>query len=130
MLYQAADVLVIPSIYEPLGYVALEAMANRVPVIASDTGGLREILEDGKNGILIPLKETNNGQREPDLMKLVNAQIFVLSNVEDLRQQVAEAFHHVSTKFRLASMIDGIVDVYRRSRFSNVAESHKFESQQ
>lgn len=52
-LYQRARVVVIPSIYEPFGIVALEAMACERPVIASRLGGLREILEDGIQGYMV-----------------------------------------------------------------------------
>jgi glycogen synthase len=50
-LYGASDAVVIPSLYEPFGLVALEAMACGVPVIAADTGGLRELVEDEVTGI-------------------------------------------------------------------------------
>ncbi|MEO8091992.1 MAG: glycosyltransferase family 4 protein [bacterium] len=47
-LYRIADVCVVPSIYEPFGLVALEAMASGCPCIVADTGGLREVVpEDG-----------------------------------------------------------------------------------
>ena len=49
----SADVLVVPSIYEPFGIVALEGMAAKVPVIATQTGGLGEIIEHDKTGILV-----------------------------------------------------------------------------
>ena len=50
-LYKRADVAVFPSLYEPFGIVALEAMASATPVIVSDTGGLSEIVKHGKNGL-------------------------------------------------------------------------------
>ena len=43
-LYRIADLCVVPSIYEPFGFVALEAMASGCPCIVADTGGLREIV--------------------------------------------------------------------------------------
>ncbi len=49
----AIDIAIIPSIREPLGKVALEFMAMRIPIIASDTGGLRELIKSGKNGLLV-----------------------------------------------------------------------------
>ena len=45
-LYRIADVTVVPSLYEPFGLVALEAMASGCPCIVADTGGLREIVPD------------------------------------------------------------------------------------
>jgi len=50
-LYRGADVAVFPSLYEPFGIVALEAMAARVPVVVSDTGGISEIVLHGVNGL-------------------------------------------------------------------------------
>ncbi len=53
-ILKACDILVIPSVYEPFGIVALEAMALGTVVIASDVGGLSEIIDNEKNGIKIP----------------------------------------------------------------------------
>ncbi|MCG3141379.1 MAG: Glycogen synthase [Anaerolineae bacterium] len=53
-LFQMADVAVAPSLYEPFGIVALEAMAAQCPVIVSDVGGLSEVVDDGLTGIKIP----------------------------------------------------------------------------
>ena len=50
-LYAVADVCVVPSLYEPFGLVALEAMARGCPCVAADTGGLREIVPDGEVGL-------------------------------------------------------------------------------
>ena len=43
-LYRIADLTVVPSIYEPFGLVALEAMASGCPCLVADTGGLREVV--------------------------------------------------------------------------------------
>ena len=47
-LYAIADLCVIPSLYEPFGLVALEAMASGCPCIVADTGGLREVVPGGE----------------------------------------------------------------------------------
>ena len=60
MFYQNADVVVFPSMWqEPFGLVGIEAMANSKPVVAFDVGGVRQWLENGKNGILVPERNTN-----------------------------------------------------------------------
>jgi len=47
-LYRISDLCVVPSIYEPFGLVALEAMASGCPCIVADTGGLREVVPSGE----------------------------------------------------------------------------------
>ncbi|HIE18291.1 TPA: glycosyltransferase, partial [Candidatus Bathyarchaeota archaeon] len=49
----SSDVLVIPSVYEPFGIVALEGMAAGVPVVAANVGGLSEIIEHDRTGVLV-----------------------------------------------------------------------------
>ncbi|MEW5946209.1 MAG: glycosyltransferase [bacterium] len=50
----AADVYVLPSLEEPMGISVLEAMSAGVPVVAADSGGPKEIIEDGVTGFLVP----------------------------------------------------------------------------
>jgi glycogen(starch) synthase len=50
-LYRIADLTVVPSIYEPFGLVALEAMASGCPCIVADTGGLREVVPNPDVGL-------------------------------------------------------------------------------
>jgi len=54
--YSAADVVVIPSLYEPFGLVAIEAFACGLPVVATNLGGLSDTVDDGVNGFLVPPK--------------------------------------------------------------------------
>lgn len=59
-LYQVADVAVFPSLYEPFGIVALEAMSARCPVIVSDVGGLGEVVDEGITGLKVLPDRSDN----------------------------------------------------------------------
>ena len=60
-----ATVFVCPSIYEPLGIVNLEAMACGTAVVATRTGGIPEVVEDGITGLLVPFEVGDPATREP-----------------------------------------------------------------
>jgi glycogen(starch) synthase len=54
LLYRSSDVVVVPSLYEPFGLVALEAMLAGATPVVSGAGGLREIVRDGEDGLVVP----------------------------------------------------------------------------
>ena len=53
-LYSHARLFCCPSVYEPFGIINLEAMACGAPVVASATGGIKEVVVDGETGYLVP----------------------------------------------------------------------------
>ncbi len=56
-LYSHARVFCCPSVYEPFGIINLEAMACRAPVVASATGGIKEVVVDNETGFLVPFEQ-------------------------------------------------------------------------
>jgi alpha-maltose-1-phosphate synthase len=60
-----ATVFACPSIYEPLGIVNLEAMACETAVVATATGGIVEVVDDGATGLLVPFDPRDDGTQEP-----------------------------------------------------------------
>ena len=85
-LYRAADVCVVPSIYEPFGLVALEAMASGCPCIVADTGGLREVVPHDAVGLRFPAGDTG---------ALADLTARVLADHELGQRLVVEAREHV-----------------------------------
>ncbi len=85
-LYGIADLTVVPSIYEPFGLVALEAMASGCPCIVADTGGLREV---------VPHEEAGLRFAASDPEALAAVAIRVLSDPELETYLIAEAKEHV-----------------------------------
>jgi|GEM_PF-6776113 len=99
--YRSADVFVLPSRTEGLGAVLLEALYFKVPIIASATGGITDLIQDKKNGFLVPVGDHNriasvlndffNGQ-----LKLQN------KNIVDIK------------KYNYKFMADKTIDVYEK----------------
>jgi glycogen synthase len=86
-LYRIADMCIVPSIYEPFGIVALEAMASGCLCVVADTGGLREVIpDDGTVGLRFPSRDS------AALRDIVER---VLTDDGERAQLVAEAREHV-----------------------------------
>ncbi len=72
-ILSAATVFVCPSVYEPLGIVNLEAMACSTAVVASDVGGIPEVVADGETGVLVHYDPADVTGFETRLANAVNA---------------------------------------------------------
>ena len=72
-ILSAATVFVCPSVYEPLGIVNLEAMACATAVVASDVGGIPEVVADGVTGSLVHYDADDAGGFRARLAEAVNA---------------------------------------------------------
>jgi glycogen(starch) synthase len=103
-LYRIADLCVVPSLYEPFGFVALEAMASGCPCIVADTGGLREVVPAGERVGL----RFNGGDAEH-----LGVMIERLLVDEELRDRlVTEATEHVLS-FDWSDIVQRTTTVYR-----------------
>jgi glycogen(starch) synthase len=85
-LYAIADLCVVPSLYEPFGLVALEAMASGCPCIVADTGGLREV---------VPNEDVGLRFRSRDPRSLARMVERVLTDEKLRRRLIAESAEHV-----------------------------------
>lgn len=101
-LLQISDIFLQPSIYEGLSIATIEAMSYGLPVIASNVGGIREIVDNGRNGILIPSR---------DSQRLTEAIVNLLNNPSET-QRFREPAKETAIRFSLTNMIRSIEQVY------------------
>src|SRR5207248_6754467 len=87
-LYRISDLCVVPSIYEPFGLVALEAMASGCPCLVADTGGLREVVPNEAVGLRF-------SARDPRSLAAMAERLLTDAELRD--RLVAEASEHVLT---------------------------------
>lgn len=109
-VYTAADVFVCPSIYEPLGIVNLEAMACETAVVASDVGGIPEVVQDGVTGTLVHYEEADEATFEADIATAVNA---LALNPEKSKSYGLAGRARAVESFSWASIAAQTVDIYR-----------------
>ncbi len=87
----SADVFVLPSYYnEGLPRTIQEAMAMRMPIITTDHPGCRETVEDGRNGFLIPIK---------DSLALMRSMEYFIQNPEEIKRMGSESHHMAIDRF-------------------------------
>ncbi|HZH99454.1 MAG TPA: glycosyltransferase family 4 protein [Fimbriimonadaceae bacterium] len=104
-LYRIADVAVFPSLYEPFGIVALEAMAAGVPVVSSDAGGLREVVLHDHTGTLSFAGEPQS---------LAWAILKVLEDPERAKRLAHNAGLRLQSDFSWSNIAVQTTDVYDR----------------
>lgn len=66
--FASGDVFVMPSDSETLGFVVMESLASGVPVVASQAGGLIDLIDDGKSGFLVPTNDTSTFAEKIELL--------------------------------------------------------------
>jgi alpha-maltose-1-phosphate synthase len=113
-----AAVFVCPSVYEPLGIVNLEAMACETAVVATDTGGIPEVVDDGVTGLLVPIEARDDGTGEPLDGALFAREIADRVNALLGEPEQAEAFGRagrtrVVEHFGWRAIAERVVELYR-----------------
>ncbi len=117
-LLSHATVFVCPSVYEPLGIVNLEAMACETAVVATRTGGIPEVVEDGVTGLLVPLEPRDDGSGEP-----VDPAAFAAGLAERINRLLADPAEaarlgkagrvRAVEQFGWSAIAEQVVDLYR-----------------
>jgi len=104
-LFHLAACAVFPSLYEPFGIVALEAMAAKCPVVVSEVGGLKEVVKHAETGITVY-------PDNPD--SLTWGIVHTLSRPDWARQRAENAYRMVLELYNWDRIAGLTVDVYRR----------------
>lgn len=102
-VYAAADVLVLPTFYDPFANVVLEAMACALPVITSTTCGAVDIIQPGKNGYLRDALDHEG----------VAADLAALRDVP-VREQIGAAARDAVLPFTDQALVEQLRDLYQR----------------
>lgn len=102
-LLAASDVFVLPTLTEALPTVLAEAMAAKLPIVASRVGGIPEMIANGQNGILLPPE---------DVDRLAKACIHLLENPEKRLDMGAEGWKTVHRKFSIERQVEQLKELY------------------
>lgn len=123
-LYKVSNAAVFPSLYEPFGIVALEAMAAGCPVIVSDTGGLSEIIQHRVNGIkTIP---SNSNSIKNAIIEIIKNEVLVNSLRENGLKTVNENY---SWK-KIAELTVSMYDMVKRETVGTEWEVKEYNNYQ
>jgi len=104
-IYSIIDIACFPSLYEPFGIVALEAMAAKVPVVVSDAGGLPEVVENNVTGITTYAGNPNS---------LADGLLKLLHEPDTAERLVDAAYERVLTTFNWDTIATQTTAVYNR----------------
>lgn len=102
--YGEASVFVLPSLNEGMSNAMLEALATGLPILATDTGGTKELVKDGENGFIIKMKDAE------DLAEKIAA---ILNNKE-LRQEMAKKSREIAKQMSWEKVAEQYYDLYKK----------------
>ncbi|HEY9305766.1 MAG TPA: glycogen synthase [Mycobacterium sp.] len=110
-ILSAAAVFVCPSVYEPLGIVNLEAMACSTAVVASDVGGIPEVVADGVTGSLVHYDATDANGYQTRLAGAVNA---LIADPEKAERYGRAGRQRCIAEFSWARIAEQTLEIYRK----------------
>ncbi|CRZ18168.1 glycogen synthase [Mycolicibacterium neworleansense] len=110
-ILSAATVFVCPSVYEPLGIVNLEAMACSTPVVASDVGGIPEVVADHQTGLLV---HYDAGDPRFFEMRLADAVNSLVAEPETARKYGEAGRQRCIAEFSWAHIAEQTLEIYRK----------------
>lgn len=106
-LLKSFSLFVLPSLKEGLPYAILEAGAASLPVVATTVGGIPEIVEDMKSGVLVQPK---------NIRELSHALSYMLEHTDERKKFGAALRTRVMTLFSLPKMLEGVVELYATTK--------------
>ncbi len=110
-ILSAATVFVCPSVYEPLGIVNLEAMACATAVVASDVGGIPEVVADGITGSLVHYDADDAGGYQARLAEAVNE---LVADPEKAKRYGQAGRRRCIAEFSWDYVAEQTLDIYRK----------------
>ncbi|HEY4785721.1 MAG TPA: glycosyltransferase [Bacteroidales bacterium] len=114
-IYRIADIGVVPSIYEPFGYVLLEMMNRYIPIITTNIEGPNEIVDDGITGIKVNVTIDKNGERSIVPEELAEGIIKLLKRKTLAGFLIRKAHSKLRRQFRSSFMVKNLIKVYKNT---------------
>jgi glycogen synthase len=126
VLYSTAKIFVCPSVYEPFGIINLEAMACETPVVATDVGGIPEVVINNETGILVPLENKENIEKinsekfSKDLAVAINTLLLKPEKIKEMgiksRKRVEEHFSWASIAKKTLEFYNYVLERYKKEK--------------
>jgi glycosyltransferase involved in cell wall biosynthesis len=105
-LYQAADIFAFSTFYENLPFAVLEALSSRLPVVTTKVGGIPEMIDDGKNGFLVP---------QANSMELADKIEYLIENPAKATEMAYCARKTIEDKFDWKIIVKKVIRVYQKN---------------